>query len=714
MKLFTAGLIIIFLLASIGTSGAILNGNSDGRNWSPGDIDYPTNNIMRYNITALPIHAQSSAWITNLSELANRGGVVANVCYTQGLLTEAVYIVNASNVTPQRMSSTTTYYDNVAPGVPIPDDMTYVTGQSGDSPATIIDTENKIIYSLAGLTHTGEGAWTGASAIWNYSNNNYRFSAFINGTPNGNQWLGHSYVTAKDGTTLRAETLNTWGGRCMIGMPCSYMMVKYSETATGTINHALYIIVPYAGNASSVLWPGLNTGDSASQAARINCIAPGARLRLNNSFDITSAPGEAKTILQAMKTYGGIVGDNGATYGVQIYIANDSAQSRWSTSNLGWIRNHVPLSALEVVDESSLMVSRYTMEANVTTAEAPYEGGTTLTVFATNASDARMSNRTAAAQSLWLHTPGTAIDNSTKIITGVGFNSVETTNKYETLVRYGWCGDTSGIPDNATNISAKFYVKGAVGSNRKLGNLAALLVGFNPTDKTDLVAGDFDLFGVVYDTTALKLNSTWSATGWNEYTLNPAGLYNLSKTGDSCLGLMVKDDYYNTTTDISYTHYNDSVLKIYQNGTEGSSPYLNISYDLTEVISEVGFTKSKTVVRIPASIQFTDTSIGAISWNWSFGDETYSEEQSPSHTYTRAGIMTVNLTINGDESVTDRVFVTRGGGGDYQINPFTTKNPLLVNCNEFTYTVSREISYMERLKLEDKLAVLCRGLGAIP
>jgi len=52
----------------------------------------------------------------------------------------------------------------------------------------------------------------------------------------------------------------------------------------------------------------------------------------------------------------------------------------------------------------------------------------------------------------------------------------------------------------------------------------------------------------------------------------------------------------------------------------------------------------------PLMVAFTDNSTGRInSWLWTFGDGTSSEEQNPVHTYNRAGVYDVSLTISGTD-----------------------------------------------------------------
>jgi PKD repeat protein len=73
------------------------------------------------------------------------------------------------------------------------------------------------------------------------------------------------------------------------------------------------------------------------------------------------------------------------------------------------------------------------------------------------------------------------------------------------------------------------------------------------------------------------------------------------------------------------------------------------------------FTASPTSGSAPLTVQFTDTSTGAVfttpsfvPWAWDFGDGTTSGAQHPTHTYTTPGVYTVKLIRYGS-----------GGGDDF-------------------------------------------------
>jgi PKD repeat protein len=67
------------------------------------------------------------------------------------------------------------------------------------------------------------------------------------------------------------------------------------------------------------------------------------------------------------------------------------------------------------------------------------------------------------------------------------------------------------------------------------------------------------------------------------------------------------------------------------------------------------FTANVTSGALPLVVQFTDTSTGApASWNWSFGDGSFSDEQNPVHVFSSAGTYSVNLSVS-DGNVTDSI-----------------------------------------------------------
>ncbi len=57
----------------------------------------------------------------------------------------------------------------------------------------------------------------------------------------------------------------------------------------------------------------------------------------------------------------------------------------------------------------------------------------------------------------------------------------------------------------------------------------------------------------------------------------------------------------------------------------------------------------------PLKVQFNDSSENVDSFNWDFGDGTYSTEKDPIHTYSTAGIYTVNLTVSNENGAASKL-----------------------------------------------------------
>ncbi|MEM6801980.1 MAG: S8 family serine peptidase [Bacteroidota bacterium] len=71
--------------------------------------------------------------------------------------------------------------------------------------------------------------------------------------------------------------------------------------------------------------------------------------------------------------------------------------------------------------------------------------------------------------------------------------------------------------------------------------------------------------------------------------------------------------------------------------------------------ADAAFTPSRTVLNLANSgrVNFNNTSTGALSYEWDFGDGTTSTDQNPSHDYTLAGTYTVTLVVSGSGGCTD-------------------------------------------------------------
>lgn len=111
----------------------------------------------------------------------------------------------------------------------------------------------------------------------------------------------------------------------------------------------------------------------------------------------------------------------------------------------------------------------------------------------------------------------------------------------------------------------------------------------------------------------------------------------------------------------------------------------------TSPLITCNFTSNTTTVQTDETIQFTDTSSSSTtlsSWNWSFGDGTYSGSQNPEKAYTVTGYYNVSLTVTdvygGTAAITktDYITVCNPLSANFTGTPTSGSTPLTVQFTD--------------------------------
>jgi hypothetical protein len=142
---------------------------------------------------------------------------------------------------------------------------------------------------------------------------------------------------------LRSNALRPagWTSADAAGLPIFPGLVRYSEVATGSINHALRFTAP---DTCGYIYPARHlTADLCS-----NLPPMGLRVRLKASVDISGFGPHAKIVLAALKRYGMILADNGSPW----YVSG-SPDSRWNDDEMHKLQT-LTGADFEVVNTSSL------------------------------------------------------------------------------------------------------------------------------------------------------------------------------------------------------------------------------------------------------------------------------------------------------------------------------------------------------------------------
>lgn len=200
---------------------------------------------------------------------------------------------------------------------PIPADAPIEGGPDGDGDRHVIvlDRGSCTLYEMYYAFPNGNGSWDAA---------------------NGAVYDLNSYALRPDG----------WTSADAAGLPILPGLVRYDEVASGEIRHAIRFTAPQT--QASHLWPARHDASSLTAA---NYPPMGLRLRLRADYNISGFPAEIQVILQAFKTYGLILADNGSAW----YISG-VPDARWDNDMLHKM-DVITGADFEVVDVSSLMVN---------------------------------------------------------------------------------------------------------------------------------------------------------------------------------------------------------------------------------------------------------------------------------------------------------------------------------------------------------------------
>ena len=139
------------------------------------------------------------------------------------------------------------------------------------------------------------------------------------------------------------------------------------------------------------------------------------------------------------------------------------------------------------------------------------------------------------------------------------------------------------------------------------------------------------------------------------------------------------DGNYSTLQSPAHTYASAGTFSVSLNASNSAGNNLSTWSNYIDVTSSIipptaSFTGTPTTGAVPLTVQFTDTSNGSpTSWNWSFGDGSYSTSRNPSHTYSATGTYTVSLNATnsaGSNTATRANYIT------VSATPVITPTPL--------------------------------------
>jgi hypothetical protein len=283
---------------------------------------FPGDNVWNTPIDTLPVDAHSDAYVATIGPGAHVHADFGSGEWQGGPI--GIPYVDVPGTQPL-VDVTFDYDDESDPGpYPIPPDAPIEGGpqSDGDRHVLVLDRDACVLYELYYAWPQADGTWeAGSGAVFDLNSHDLR--------PAG------------------------WTSADAAGLPLLPGLVRYDEVASGEIRHALRFTVPQTRRA--YVWPARHY---ASSLTGPQYPPMGQRFRLKADFDLSGFSPEVQVILQALKTYGMFLADNGSAW----YLSG-VPDERWDNDVLRELAQ-VHGSDFEAVDESSLMIDPDSGRAN--------------------------------------------------------------------------------------------------------------------------------------------------------------------------------------------------------------------------------------------------------------------------------------------------------------------------------------------------------------
>ena len=275
---------------------------------------FPCDSYWNTPVDQLPVDASSSAYIQSIG--ANTG---LHADFGSGLWDGGpigIPYVDVPGSQPP-VAITFGYDDESDPGpYPIPPDAPIEGGSlsDGDRHVLVLERDSCTLYEVYDAHPNPDNSWYGGSgAVFDLNAHELR--------PDG------------------------WTSADAAGLPILPGLLRYDEAASMQIRHAIRFTVSQTRNV--YVWPARHYASSLTGA---QYPPMGQWFRLKADYDITGFSAMNQAILQAMKTYGLILADNGSNW----YISG-VPDERWDNDDLHELQQ-VAGSNFEAVDVSSLIL----------------------------------------------------------------------------------------------------------------------------------------------------------------------------------------------------------------------------------------------------------------------------------------------------------------------------------------------------------------------
>ena len=275
---------------------------------------FPADNVWNAAVDALPVDAQSDAYVATIGP---QGGLHPD--FGSGLYEGAPSGIPFVRV-PADQPMVEVAFDvpeESDPGpYPIPADAPVEGGScgEGDRHVIVVQEGSCLLYELYDASMLPDGSW-------------------------------RAFGGARFDLTSHELRPADWTSADAAGLPILPGLVRYEEIEAGVIAHALRFTAPLTREA--YVWPARHQAGASTDAD----VPPlGQRFRLKAEVDIAGFSPTNQIILQALKTYGMFLADNGSEW-----FLSGVPDDRWDNDDLHELQTRILGSDFEAVDSSSLV-----------------------------------------------------------------------------------------------------------------------------------------------------------------------------------------------------------------------------------------------------------------------------------------------------------------------------------------------------------------------
>ncbi len=276
---------------------------------------FPRNNVWNTPVGTLPLDARSDAYVASIGLDTGVHPDFGAGLY-EGTPMGIPFVRVPGDQPPVAVTFTEAEAESDPGPYPIPPDAPIEGGScsDGDRHVIVVQAETCTLYELYDAVPQPDGSWQAASGA--------RFDLA-------------SHALRPDG----------WTSADAAGLPILPGLVRYEEIAAGVIPHALRFTAERTQEA--YVWPARHQAGATTDP---DVPLMGQRFRLKADVHSADFSPTNQIILQALKTYGMMLADNGGSW-----FLSGTPDDRWDNDDLHELQERIHGRDFEAVDCSSLV-----------------------------------------------------------------------------------------------------------------------------------------------------------------------------------------------------------------------------------------------------------------------------------------------------------------------------------------------------------------------